>query len=83
MLPRGKRVAAPHDMLQIMPDPLSRRVTKGFGFPLKNAGTRTDGVIRCDQPHAVDPGARNGRRVETVPDPIIDDVPARLNTILS
>ncbi len=56
---------------------------RGFAVPLENAGTRTAGVIRCDRPRAIDLRARNGRRVETVPDPIVDDVLARLNTIFS
>ncbi len=44
---------------------------------------RTTGVIRCDQPRALDLKARNGRHLETVPDPIMDDVLARLATILA
>jgi hypothetical protein len=37
---------------------------------------------RCDQPRAIDIGSRNGHRVETVPAAIIDDVLAKLATIL-
>ena len=36
--------------------------TAGFAVSLKEAGTKTTGVIRCDQPRALDLGARNGRR---------------------
>lgn len=53
----------------------------GFAVSLTGAGTRTTGVIRCDQPRALDLAARNGRRLETVPDHITDDVLARLATI--
>jgi len=48
--------------------------TAGFAVSLMGAGTRTTGVVRCDQPRAVDLRARGGRRVETVPDHIVDEV---------
>ena len=55
---------------------------RGFAVSLEGAGTRTTGVIRCDQPRALDLGARKGKRLETVPEHIMDDVLARLATIL-
>ena len=55
---------------------------RGFTVSLEGAGTRTSGVIRCDQPRALDLGARSGKRLETVPEHIMDDVLARLATIL-
>ena len=55
---------------------------KGFAVSLETAGTQTYGVVRCDQPRALDLAARKGRRLETVPDQIMDDVLARLATIL-
>ena len=54
----------------------------GFAVSLQSAGTRTIGAIRCDQPRALDIGARNGKRVDIVPEHIMDDVLARLATIL-
>ncbi|MDB5533788.1 MAG: Transcriptional modulator of MazF [Hyphomicrobiales bacterium] len=54
----------------------------GFAVSLDDAGTRTTGIVRCDQPRALDIGSRNGRRLESVPPEIIDDVLARLATIL-
>lgn len=51
----------------------------GFAVPL--SGTRTTGVIRCDQPRPIDLAARNGRRLESVPVEIVDDVLARLSTL--
>ena len=56
---------------------------RGFAVPLEEAGTRTTGVIRCDQPRALDLRARNGKYLETVPDLIMDDVLARIATILA
>jgi len=52
--------------------------TAGFAVPLAGAGTKTTGVIRCDQPRALDLGARNGRRLESAPAAIVDEVLAKL-----
>jgi mRNA-degrading endonuclease toxin of MazEF toxin-antitoxin module len=56
--------------------------TAGFAVSLAGAGTKTTGVVRCDQPRALDLGARNGRKLENVPDAIIDEVLAKVGTIL-
>jgi mRNA interferase ChpB len=56
--------------------------TAGFAVSLDGAGTRTTGVVRCDQPRAIDLGARHGRKLEAVPESIVDDVLAKLATIL-
>lgn len=56
--------------------------TAGFAVSLTGAGTGTAGVVRCDQPRAIDMRARQGRRVETLPAAIMDEVLARLATIL-
>jgi mRNA-degrading endonuclease toxin of MazEF toxin-antitoxin module len=56
--------------------------TAGFAVPLSGAGTKTTGVVRCDQPRALDLGARNGRKLENVPDAIMDEVLAKSATIL-
>ena len=55
--------------------------TAGFAVSLTGAGTRTTGVIRCDQPRALDLKARDARRLERVPQAILDDVLARLTAI--
>jgi mRNA-degrading endonuclease toxin of MazEF toxin-antitoxin module len=54
----------------------------GFAVPLAGAGTKTIGVVRCDQPRALDLGARGGKKLETVPDAVVDEVLARLAAIL-
>ncbi len=51
----------------------------GFAVPL--AGTKTTGVIRCDQPRVLDLNARNGRKVESLPVAVMDEVLARVATI--
>lgn len=55
----------------------ARRI--GFAVPL--AGTKTTGVIRCDQPRVLDLNARNGRKVESLPVEVMDEVLARVATI--
>ncbi len=55
--------------------------TAGFAVPLSGAGTKTTGVVRCDQPRALDLAARGGKKLESVPDAIIDEVLARLAPI--
>jgi mRNA-degrading endonuclease toxin of MazEF toxin-antitoxin module len=53
----------------------------GFTVSLAAAGTRTTGVIRCDQPRPLDLTARKGRKLESIPGEILDDVLARLATL--
>ena len=55
--------------------------TAGFAVPLTGAGTKTAGVIRCDQPRTLDLAARGSRKLESIPDAIMDGVLARLAPI--
>ena len=55
--------------------------TAGFAVPLNAAGTRTTGIVRCDQPRALDLTARAGRRLESVPEEVIQEVLARITPI--
>ena len=52
--------------------------TAGFAVPLAGAGTRTTGIIRCDQPRVLDLAARSGTKLEMVPEEILDEVLAKL-----
>lgn len=52
--------------------------TAGFAVSLMGAGTKTSGIVRCDQPRALDLRARAGKKLEAVPDAIIDEVLAKL-----
>ena len=54
-----------------------RRV--GFAVPI--SGIKTTGVVRCDQPRALDLSARTARKVDTLPTPILDEVLARVATL--
>ena len=55
--------------------------TAGFAVTLDGAGTKTMGVVRCDQPRALDLGARGGKKLESVPEAIVDEVLAKLTPI--
>jgi mRNA interferase ChpB len=55
----------------------ARRI--GFAVPL--SGTKTTGVVRCDQPRVLDLEARRGRKVDALPAEILDEVLARVVTL--
>jgi mRNA-degrading endonuclease toxin of MazEF toxin-antitoxin module len=55
--------------------------TAGFAVTLEGAGTKTTGIVRCDQPRALDLAARNGRKLENAPDGITDEVLAKVAVI--
>lgn len=55
--------------------------TAGFAVTLAGAGTATTGVVRCDQPRALDLAARHGRKLESVPLTILEEVLARIAPI--
>ncbi len=53
----------------------------GFAVSLMGAGTQTTGVVRCDQPRALDLRARGGKRLETVSEPIVDEVLSKVGPL--
>lgn len=57
--------------------------TAGFAVSLDACGILTKGVVRCDQPRALDISARNGRFLERAPEYIVVDVLARIATFPS
>jgi mRNA interferase ChpB len=55
---------------------------RGFAVSLSGAGTNVQGVILCNQPRTLDIAARGGRFCEKVPEYIIDEAIAKLQTLL-
>ena len=51
----------------------------GVSVYLDDAGTKTTGVIRRDQPRTIDMEPRNGKRLEQIPAVIMNEVLARLS----
>lgn len=56
----------------------ARRV--GFAVPI--SGIKTTGIVRCDQPRVLDIAARAGRKVDTLPAAIMDEVLAKVATLV-
>lgn len=56
---------------------LARRV--GFAVPISDI--KTTGIVRCDQPRVLDIAARAGRKVDTLPVAIMDEVLAKVATL--
>ena len=54
----------------------------GFAVSLSGAGTRTGGVILCNQARVLDLHARQARFIERVPAFILEEVLARLGTLI-
>ncbi len=55
--------------------------TAGFAVTLSTSGTKTTGLVRCDQPRALDLASRGGRKLESIPDAVMDEVLARITPI--
>jgi mRNA interferase ChpB len=53
----------------------------GFAAPLSGAGTKTQGVALVNQIRMLDLEARKAKRVETVPEYVVEDALARLRAI--
>ena len=89
---RGKRpvlIISPGKFNRLTGVPVVLPITTGGGFArmagfavsLSGAGTRTTGVVRCDQPRALDLRARGAKRLEAVPDDIIDEVLSKVSPL--
>lgn len=53
------------------------------GFAVNLSGSKTVGIIRCDQPRVLDLSARKAKKIEKVPALVMDEVMAKLSAILS
>lgn len=54
----------------------------GFSVTLMGAGTRTQGIILCDQSRTLDARARTFRRLETAPQSIVQEALEAVRSIL-
>lgn len=52
-----------------------------LGFSVPISGIKTIGIVRCDQPRVIDLHARHGRKVDTLPAELMDEVLAKLVTL--
>lgn len=54
----------------------------GFGVSLMGAGTRTQGIVLCDQTRTVDAQARTFKRIEKAPDIVVNEALDAVRSIL-
>ena len=54
----------------------------GFAVSLESLGTKTTGVVLCNQLRSLDVEARGGRYVESLPEELVGDILARTRTLL-
>jgi mRNA interferase ChpB len=52
-----------------------------IGFAVAITGIKTTGLVRCDQPRVLDIAERGGRKVESLPAALMDEVLAKLVTL--
>lgn len=87
---RGSRpvlVVSPTEFNEATKLPVICPITSGgdfarrIGFAVPITGIKTTGVVRCDQPRVLDLGARNARKVDTLPASIMEEVLAKLAPI--
>lgn len=52
-----------------------------IGFTVEISGINTTGLVRCDQPRVLDIAERHGRKVDTLPAALLDDVLAKVATL--
>jgi mRNA interferase ChpB len=55
---------------------------RGFAVSLSGTATNVQGVILCNRPRILDIAARGGRFCERAPEYIVDEVLAKLQTLL-
>lgn len=87
---RGSRpvlIVSPDDFNEATKLPVICPITNGgdfarrIGFAVPITGIKTTGVVRCDQPRVIDLDSRNGRKVDTLPMSILEEVLAKLAPI--
>ena len=87
---RGRRpvlVVSPGEFNDATKLPVILPITGGgdfarrIGFAVPISGAKTTGVVRCDQPRVLDLKARNGRKIDSMPQALIEEVLAKVITI--
>ena len=81
-------VISPEPFNKLTKTPLVVPITTGgnfarvAGFTVDLIGTKTVGVVRCDQPRVLDLVARKAKKLERVSTDVVDDVLAKLATLV-
>lgn len=87
---RGSRpvlVVSPDEFNEVTKLPVILPITNGgdfakrLSFAVPVTGIKTTGVVRCDQPRLIDLAARHARKVDILPEPIMEEVLAKVLTL--
>lgn len=65
----------------ILPITTGGEFARRLGFAVPITGIKTTGVVRCDQPRVIDLAARHARKVDSLPEPILEEVMAKVATL--
>ena len=65
----------------ILPITNGGEFARRLGFAVLLTGIKTTGVVRCDKPRVIDLVARHARKVDTLPESIMDEVLAKVVTL--
>jgi mRNA interferase ChpB len=65
----------------VLPITSGGEFARRIGFAVPISGVKTTGVVRCDQPRVLDLEARGGRKVDALPQEILDEVLAKVVTL--
>lgn len=93
---RGREQRGHRPVLIISPDafnvatglPIVLPITNGgnfarrIGFAVEIIGIETTGLIRCDQPRVIDIVERRGRKIDVLPTALMEEVLARVATLI-
>ncbi|MCU4587959.1 type II toxin-antitoxin system PemK/MazF family toxin [Acinetobacter ursingii] len=89
---QGKRpvlVISPEPFNRITKMPIVLPITSGgrfartSGFAVEITGSKTTGIVRCDQPRALDFEASHAKHLEQIDSEVLDEVMARFNAIFA
>ena len=80
-------IVSPTEFNEVTKLPVIVPITNGgefarrLGFAVQITGINTTGIVRCDQPRVVDLAARRGRKIDTLPATLMDEVLAKVATL--
>ena len=65
----------------ILPITSGGAFARKLGFAVQLTGLKTTGIVRCDQPRALDIEARGGKKVEQIGVALLEEVMAKVITL--
>jgi mRNA interferase ChpB len=80
-------IVSPAEFNEVTKLPVILPITNGsefarrLSFAVPVTGIKTTGVVRCDQPRVIDLAARHARKVDTLPESIMEEVLAKVVTL--